>query len=255
MAQLAQVGVRILAWRRGGASASTRRRKRKVHRHHRPARPVDRAGQAPVRDLALAEDVDVGAAPVVVDQHLAAGGLAEIASNSSSRSSSEPSRTSSAANRLTRRTSAGRRRALPGASPGRDASAVTPRSPPSPPPRGTARSPPFSAHSGVISSASLWLSPSTQGHITIVVGATCVDPAGVVPGAGDDVAVRVAEPLRRVAHPRRRSSGVEGDRVEMADRLDRAADAERLADRRAPPRSIRARIRRASPGPASGCRR
>ena len=31
---------------------------------------------------------------------------------------------------------------------------------------------PFSAHSGVISSASLWERPSSQGHITMVVGAT-----------------------------------------------------------------------------------
>ena len=49
---------------------------------------------------------------------------------------------------------------------------LTPRSPPSPRPRGTARSAPALAQSLEISSASLCDSPSTQGHITMAVGAT-----------------------------------------------------------------------------------
>ena len=74
-----EIGVGI-----AGRSARARRLRQhppqevEVHRHHRPPRPVDRAGQAPVGDLALAEDVDGGAAAVVVDQHLAARRLAEI---------------------------------------------------------------------------------------------------------------------------------------------------------------------------------
>ena len=49
-------------------------------------------------------------------------------------------------------------------------------------------------------------------------------------GAGDDVAVRVAEPLGGVAD-RPDAAGVEGDRIEMADLLDLVPDVERLADR------------------------
>ncbi len=52
--------------------------------------------------------------------------------------------------------------------------------------------------------------------MTMAVGA--IDPAGVMAGAGDDVAVAVAEPFRRVADGGD-ASLVEGRRVELADDL------------------------------------
>ena len=62
-----------------------------------------------------------------------------------------------------------------------------------------------------------------------------VDPAGVVPGAGDDVPVRIAEPFGRIAHGLD-AILVERHRIEMADLLDLEADVERLADRSMPSR-------------------
>src|SRR5690606_17663030 len=58
-----------------------------------------------------------------------------------------------------------------------------------------------------------------------------VYPAGVMPGTGHDVAMRVAEPLRSVAD-RPDAALVEGDRIELTGHLDLDADRKPFADRR-----------------------
>ena len=113
---------------------------------------------------------------------------------------------------------------------------------------------PFSAQSGVISSASLWLEPVDAGAHHHRRRRHAVDPAGVVPGARDDVAVRVAEPLRRPPHRRRRSPGrTSPGRNARPPRSRSRAPAPRRSP--APPPRSAPSSRRASPGPASGCRR
>ena len=62
---------------------------------------------------------------------------------------------------------------------------------------------PFSAQSGVISSASLWREPVDAGAHHHRRRRHLRRPAGVVPRPRDDVAVRVAEPLGRAAAPAR----------------------------------------------------
>jgi hypothetical protein len=91
----------------------------------------------------------------------------------------------------------------------------------------------------------LWLSPSTQGHITIAVGATRLIQQASWPGARDDVAVRIAEPLGRVADRRARSrSKVTGSKWPTI--LDLDAEPQRLAIR-APGLEPRLPCRRAPP--------
>ena len=77
--------------------------------------------------------------------------------------------------------------------------------------------------------------------MTIVAGATAVDPAGVVAGARDDVPVRVAEPLGRAAHRARPApaSKVTGSKCPTASTAQPTPSASQIVAASA---SIRARM-------------
>ena len=85
--------------------------------------------------------------------------------------------------------------------------ALTPRSPPSRPPRGTARRRRRRPIPWRCPRPRCGCSPSTQGHMIMVEGATLVDPAGVVAGARDDVHVASSRALGGVAHALDAASG------------------------------------------------